>query len=228
MSRQQRGNLDTRLATWSTVVGAAVAVIAAVIGAVTFDRTQRAWIAPMAISILGTPQVGKPITISLKFENVGNEPAREVVLGSLTASLIPLRTGHGDIPYIEGVAWPRNTSCDVTVVGKSDATYFPSSTNRAYEHVAHAFTGGGPVRMAIDGAMREVTVDGVPQEVFDKKAAFFVHGCILYRTETIFSGLLPGELPLRRSAFCFYVLPLREGEFYQGVSLTCPVGNDAN
>ena len=223
-----KASLMSKIATAASVVTAFIAGVSAILAIVTLDRTQRAWLAPAGISFAATPTLSKPLTLSLKFENVGKEPATAVAFSQLFVGLIPLRTGHGDVPYIEGFVWPRNDACRTIEPRPSDATFFPNPSGRTYEHIAHAFVGGDAIPLSIDGEMHNVTVSSVPSEIFDKKVSFLIEGCVSYQTETIWSGVIPGAPSRRVTAFCMYIHPLRDKAFIEGVWNLCPVGNYAN
>jgi hypothetical protein len=209
----------------SNILTALVALFAVIIAGLTLYHSQRAWIAPAGAEIVGTPIRGKPLTIKLKFENTGKEPAKRVVFTSQQVLVIPWGIGHGDVPHYdpELYKWPRGLKCPTEgLVVNDGATYFPVQSSGPYEHILHAFVGGKVTVKFRDGT-REIDTSSVPQEVFDKKLTFLVRGCIHYETETLF-----GWTTRHATAYCFYMYPLRDVAFWKGTFAFCPTTGTTN
>ena len=200
-------------------------VAAVIVAGKTFYHTQRAWIAPAGAEIVGTPILGKPLTIRLKFENTGKEPARKVAFANMEVHLIPWGIGHGDVPHFdpELYQWPASLSCATDgIVLRDGATYFPVQFGDPYQRIVHAFVGGKSLVSFRDGA-REIDTSSVPQEVFDKQLTFLVRGCINYETDTLFWWATK-----HATAYCFYVYPFRKVDFWEGDFAFCPTSGTAD
>ena len=195
----------------SNLVTAGVALAALIVAGLTLYRSQRAWIAPESVSIVGEPVLGKPITLLISFENVGKEPATKVILVRPQISFIPLKLGHKDIPYIdEKFSWPAGLHCPTDGVELKDgATYFPLQSSGRYQHVMHVLTGG--------------QTNGPSPEMFAKTQTLLIRGCVYYYTTSLF-----GTTSIHSTAYCFYLYPFRKEDFWKGIFSFCPVTGTAN
>lgn len=195
---------DKALAIGTAVFTAILAVVGALALRETkkaLEHSQRAWVVPTGAKIDGPVEVGKVLRLKVLFENVGKEPAINMIHGWTWRTINISPNAHGE-PYLDrdNVAWPRldADACKVSVAERDGRPIYPTGR---YEDIRYTFTGG--------------EAGQIPQSLLDRKTTIVVFGCFKYEAF--------GKE--RLSPYCLYFQPHRTRPIESWTFEFCPYGD---
>jgi hypothetical protein len=185
------------IATWVLV---AVTVVAIVCTERDFERTQRAWIAPVG-AMFADEAFSRPdmIRVQISFKNPGKEPATDINQ-NLDGITVPIPPGFHEW---DSLTFGPNNTCDGLEVKRGHAVAYPDDPN-----------------------IPEVEFEVVPKDDPSKvirdietgERIFILRGCFAYTAVR----------ERHVSAFCYFLLPVQTVKITDWKFKTCPTGNYAD
>ncbi len=152
----------------------------------TLMANTRAWVAPQGAMFDGEITVGSNLRLKVLLQNVGKEPALNLVHFRAPAPIIfPIEYDAKQMPYIDfhNVPWPKNITCNFPIEKIRDGrTVYPGVE---YSELYYIFNSGPKF---------------LPQRFADKLDGLIIYGCFYYESF--------GQV--RKSPYCYYTLPSRE------------------
>lgn len=163
-----------------------------------FIASTRAWIVPLGVRFDGEPKAGLNVRLKIAYENIGKEPAINVIhIANWTGKTFPVTVDALGMPYIDtpNTHWPPHFSCEsFSNASKNTRAIYPGTK---YEDIRYIFNG-----------------PPLPQTVVDGRESFLVYGCFVYSTF--------GKE--RSSPYCYYLQPKRGEPIVKWTFEACPGG----
>jgi hypothetical protein len=95
------------------------------------ELSERGWVSPVSIGLIGNPEAGKPIRFQIAMVNTGHEPAIDVNFGFKNATI---DSYDPDITDIRNVQVPANDTCAGLAPVKDRFVIVPSMVGIASLH----------------------------------------------------------------------------------------------